>query len=42
MYYCNDRELALLETEISDELESSFAYKETFMAELKKVIQAND
>ena len=42
MYYFNDRELALLETEISDELESSFANTETFMAELNKVIEAND
>ena len=42
MYYFNDRDLALLETEISDELESSFSVIGTFMAELNKLVEAND
>ena len=40
MYYFNDRKLALLETEVSDELESSFASTETFIVEFNKVIEA--
>ena len=42
MYYFNDRDLALLKTEISDELESSFSGIETFMVELNKLVEAND